>query len=207
MNDGPSPLLTSLLQAMTGEARKPGSEMAAHMPMLHLLARHWSFGAVVECGVGRGYSTIALLSGIWAAGKKLVSYDVSDKVRDMAKKNSGCPDHPAWKDNWEFRQKRAEDGATDWDDGHVSLFFLDTLHTLKDTRAELRAWHPKMHPQGIMCGHDYYLEGYPWPRPGDWLVCGVKQAVHEFADEHRTRYDLHILPHDQGLWILWPRLI
>jgi hypothetical protein len=83
------------------------------------------------------------------------------------------------------------------------MFFLDTSHTYEDTKAELAAWIPKLHPEGLLCGHDYLL----YQRP-DWSAkSGVHQAVDEVAAANAARFRLQVLPHDQGLFLLWPRVV
>lgn len=195
-------IIRAVFTGMDGDARLDGSEMAAHMPTLHMLAGLWGGdGEVVELGVGRGWSTIALLSGLLPSGRTLRSYDVAAERKQAAIFNWGIPhDHPAIR-NWDFRLKRSMDAACDFQDGSVSLLFLDTTHTYEETRAELSTWLPKIHRNGLICGHDYYL----YKRP-DWAhVSGVHRAVDEFAMRHTARFRLQVLPHDEGLFILWPR--
>lgn len=195
--------LTAVLDGMAGDARRAGSEMAGHLPTLYMLAHQGSFGEVVELGVNRGWSTTALFAGVRAAGRKLVSYDFNPGFAGSLAKNLGVEKGDPILASWEFRCKDSVKAAEDFKDGSVSVWFLDTLHTLDLTRRELEAWLPKMHPEGIMCGHDYLLESYRDGRVK--IVCGVKQAVDEFAARHADRFVLQVMPHDLGLFILRPR--
>lgn len=183
---------------MQGNSRLWGSEMAAHMPSLALLAKNWSFGNVVEVGVGQGYSTCAFVAGLEGTGRGLISYDINPLVNQSFWKVMGLPG-PCKEIDWEFRVKDSVSAAMDFYDKEVSLLFIDTSHIYEATVAELEAWEPKMHPRGVICGHDYYLE-----RMGD-VECGVKRAVDEFHQKRASLYTLQVLPHDQGLFILWPK--
>ena len=195
-----APLMKALFGGMAGDARLDGSEMAAHMPTLHLLATVWSWGEVVEAGVGRGWSTVALLSALVRLGKKLISYDADGNRCSGVYKTWGLAEGDPILASWDFRVKSSADAAADFRDGSVSLFFLDTSHLYEHTKAELDAWLPKIHPDGIICGHDYLLHQRP-----DWKHSGVHLAVDEFVAAHADRFRLQVLPHDQGLFILWPK--
>jgi len=186
-----------IFRSMAGGASLWGSEMASHLPSLALLAKNWAFANVVELGVGRGYSTMALLSGVASVGHKLVSYDISPEREMNLWANLGIgARHPSVP--WLFRVKDSVEAAEDWQDGCVSLLFLDTSHDYEHTKRELETWLPKIHPQGVIVGHDFFLD-----RMGP-VVCGVARAVNEFARDHADRMTLQVLPHDQGLFILWP---
>lgn len=186
-----------IFRCMSGGASLWGSEMASHMPTLALLSFNWSFENIVELGVGPAYSTMALLVGAASAGKKLVSYDISPEREanlwariGTVRGDPGVP--------WVFRVKDSVEAALDWQDGSISLLFLDTTHDYARTKLELETWLPKMHPQGVIVGHDYFLD-----RMGP-VVCGVAKAVNEFSRDHADVRTLQVLPHDQGLFILWP---
>jgi predicted O-methyltransferase YrrM len=195
----PETLVEALLRGMGGPAQLPGSALAAHMPTLFMLAYHGSFGKVVELGVGRGWSTVALLAGVVAGGRSLTSYDHSSTYGGCLIHNLRLSDRHPLLGSWDFRVKDSIQAASDFSDGSVSLLFVDTVHTLDHTRAELAAWEPKIHPDGILSGHDYLLDRY-----GD-VTYGVKEAVDEFAELHSDRFQLQVLPHDCGLFILRPQ--
>jgi len=193
-------LLGALFRGMEGGAREWGSDIAAHMPLLALLARH-SVGPIVECGVGNGFSTIALLSG---AEYGVWSYDVKGACRESVLSNIGIrksTEREELEKFWTFRVEPSVEAASDWADRSVGLFFLDTTHEIEETRRELAAWLPKIDRDGTICGHDYYLHEDPrWP-----LRVGVKHAVDEFAEAHRDRFHLQVMRPDQGFFILRPR--
>lgn len=192
-------MVSTLFRMMSELPTMTGSCMAAHMPTLYLLARHWSWKGVVELGMSTGSSTVALLAGVFDAGARLVSYDMKPCEPNLWKNLRLAEADPSLK--WEFRQMKSLEGVDQWEDESLSLWFLDTSHLLKETRQELAAWLPKIDPKGIMCGHDYYLHEHPKWAP----LSGVKTAVDEFAARHADRFRLQVLPNDYGLWILWPK--
>ncbi len=196
--------LEPLVEAMfrrIDHARGPGSDMAAHMSTLYTLARLYSFGRIVECGTHQGFSTHAILCGVVETGGHLTSYDRQPMCGEWAARNMGLVENDPRRKFWDFVTKDCVDAAKDWKDGDVSMLFLDTSHAYGATKLELAAWLPKIHPEGIMCGHDYYLH----LSPGWETASGVNRAVDEFASEHADRFRLQVLPHDQGLFVLWPK--
>lgn len=187
----------AMFHGMDGRARLWGSEMASHMPSLSLLASVWSMGHAVELGVGQGFSTLSILAGVMMAEKSLVSYDIAMEREVNLWKTLGVS-APPFDIPWRFLVKDSVEAAKDWVDGSVSFLFIDTTHDYEHTKNELAAWLPKMHSQGVIVGHDYFLD-----RMGT-VPCGVKRAVDEFAKANADRVTLQVLPHDQGLFILWP---
>jgi hypothetical protein len=101
---------------------------------------------------------------------------------------------------WQFSLKPNLEGVKEWADESVGLCFLDTSHRYEDTVLELEAWRTKIHPEGILCGHDYFLH----ESPGWTTQSGVKRAVDEFAQKHGGRLRLGSKVH-QGLFIFHPR--
>jgi len=197
-------LISELFRGMEGEASQWGSDMAAHMPTLHLLAKI-SKGSIVECGVGKGFSTLSLISGAMETGRKVISYDISSHCEVVALINMGIArgsqDNEILRTFWDFRTKDSLQAAADFGNQEVGLWFLDTTHFEEETMAELTAWLPKMRPDGIMCGHDYFLHEHPdFPKK-----TGVKHAVDRFVLEQNGRFRLQVMKYDQGFFVLWPK--
>lgn len=186
-------LLEAMWKGMAGGARETGSDMAGHMPTLYVLARMFGFGRLVELGVSKGFSTVALLAGAASVDAPLTSYDRNPECEPWAKETMGLPPDHQLLSLWRFRQKDSVAAAAEHTEASVSLLFLDTDHTLPVTRAELAAWLPKIHPKGAIAGHDYCLKG-----------AGVAQAVGELVKVTGARFRLHVSPHDQGFFILFP---
>lgn len=193
-------LISALFRGMEGDAREYGSSMAAHMPTLYLLAQNWSFGEIVEVGVGRGWSTVSFLAAISdVVGKRLRSFDI-DPVRHSAVVQASGLSIQELSNYWDFKISDSVDAAHRFEDRSVSLLFIDTTHTYEKTRQELEAWLPKIHPDGVICGHDYYLYEHPsWSKES-----GVHIAVNEFSARHKERFRLQLIPNDFGLFIFWP---
>jgi hypothetical protein len=53
----------------------------------------------------------------------------------------------------------------------VSLLFVDTEHTMRHFRREMRAWLPLMMPQGIVACHDFGSS--KWPK----LTRAIREAL------------------------------
>ena len=53
--------------------------------------------------------------------------------------------------------------------GEVDMVFIDADHSAAAVKADIQAWMRHVRPGGIICGHDYNVDGFP----------GVKQAVDE----------------------------
>jgi predicted O-methyltransferase YrrM len=194
--------IESLFRGMDGDSQIHGSEISAHMTALYILARKTESGHIVECGVGRGWSTLALLLGVSERGGSLISFDSDPATKyaaiDNFKKVGVAATDPAL-DRWSHVVKLSVEASKDFQDKSVGLLFIDTAHTEEYTRMELNMWLPKMRPDGIICGHDYYW----YPSPG--VLCGVKAAVDQFAAQQSSRFRLQVLRHDNGLFILWPK--
>lgn len=190
-------LVAAFFRGMAGDAREGGSRIAAHLPTIYALAKQ-SIGPIVELGVGRGWSTAALLAGAVETGRKLYSYDWNGGARGVALRSMGLSEKVGFATSWEFKVSDSSKAAANWAPESVGLWFLDTTHTYAKTKHELEAWWPKMLPNGIMCGHDYLLH----ERWGS--QAGVKTAVDEFAKNHADRVRLQTMLHDDGFFVLWP---
>lgn len=194
----PDSVLFRLLLSRVNDAGSYGVCLSAHLMTLYALART-SCGPIVECGVGSGFSTLALLAGAADAGLTVASYDIREEARGAALGTLQCEHDDPQVRHWTFTTKASHEAAADWADGVLGVLFLDTSHFYSETRRELSAWAPRMAPRGIMCGHDYLLHLDPM-----WQATGVKRAVDEFVDA-TGRYDLVVHRRDHGLFVLWPR--
>ncbi len=193
------PSLFRRLLSRVDDAGCRGVQLSAHVMTLYALARQ-ACGPIVECGVGSGFSTLALLAGADEAGLPVTSYDVHAGTRDAALRTIGLGADDARLRRWAFHARASHEGAADWPDGTLGLLFLDTTHFYTDTRRELGAWAPRMHPRGVICGHDYLLHLDP-----RWTATGVKRAVDEFVSAVEGRYQRVLHRRDHGLFILLPR--
>jgi len=194
-----------LFKAMEGDSRQPGSEISTHMPTLYLLARQFcNVGPVVELGVGRGWSTLALLMGVEAASgtRYMFSYDPHPPIYEGVRKNFSevgiAPDDEIW-DRWVYHKQFGHLGAADHYDASLGLLFIDSLHGYENMLRELLTWEAKVHPKGMICGHDWELENV------GALKMGVKPAVQKFLESRGDKWRLQVQPFSQGLFMLWPK--
>lgn len=187
-----------------------GTDISSHAMTLHALAAFKSGPAqiIVELGVRDGNSTTALVAGCVEKCGRLVSYD-TDYDRSWATRL-----RPDWTDamrgRWEFRHRDSVEAAGDWPGAYggwdapqrdiehpcVHMLVLDTSHLYDQTARELNTWMPKLHPAAVIAGHDYLLESG-----------GVKKAVDEVAFAYSDRFELIVLPHDNGMAVLWPKAV
>ena len=64
------------------------------------------------------------------------------------------------------------DIVNEYEDESLAFIFIDAAHDYDSVIQDLRAWYPKLKPDGFFAGDDYSKD---WP--------GVVQAVQEFAQE------------------------
>lgn len=68
--------------------------------------------------------------------------------------------------------------AVRWfDDNTLDFVFIDANHDYKHFAEDLREWHKKVKPGGIVSGHD-------WVNGCNGLAFGVKQRMWEWIDEN-----------------------
>jgi hypothetical protein len=117
-----SELVDPSLEGMYKLATEERSDIRKHVPTLRRYAEKSK--VVVELGVRFGVSTIGLLSG---QPGKMVSVDIEDlpNIRSF-RSNSGATD-------WKFIKK----SSLLIDPIHCDLLFIDTVHSVKQLRAEL----------------------------------------------------------------------
>lgn len=75
------------------------------------------------------------------------------------------------------------DAAFEVPDESLDYCFIDANHEYHFVKIDIEAWWPKIRPGGVLCGHDYHMEG-------------VSRAVNEFRP-----IDLHI-PWPSDVWFI-----
>lgn len=68
------------------------------------------------------------------------------------------------------------EAASQFEDESLDFVFVDASHEYEDVKEDINAWLPKVKPNGILAGHDYYPAG-GWP---GWP--GVRKAVEELLE-------------------------
>ncbi len=55
----------------------------------------------------------------------------------------------------EIIPKESLEAAKDFNDGFLDFIFIDSSHRYEPTKAEIRAWYPKLKDERLLAGHDY----------------------------------------------------
>jgi SAM-dependent methyltransferase len=105
-------------------------------------------------------------------------------------------------DRVEIRRQFVKDFLSELPDSHFDWVYLDTSHSYRDTRDELRNIWPKLKPGGMLLGDDYHQ--------GAELHSGLRKAVDEFVEETGIKLILepaaqYIIPKPERP--LWKRLL
>lgn len=177
-------------------------EESQDLAFLNFVAKFGSFGELVEIGVGRGRSTLALLAGAREAGRILYSYDIDSGTKQNITSLVKATSEKSILDSWVFRQLPSAQAADDFPPGSIGLLYIDTSHLYEDLRDDLATWLPKMHPDGIICGADYALK----KESEDIEKEGVYRAVQEFLKENDHWYKLIAPKSRRGLFVFWPHV-
>jgi len=166
------------------------SDVQGHLPTLYQLVVDGDAKVVVELGVRSAVSTAALLAGVDRTGGHLTSIDVHLAPQDVytpLKRAAG----PAW--SFIIGDDLA---AIDQLPAEIDLVFVDTSHTLAQTRAELAAYGPR---SKVLALHDVELEK-PDASPPDDPPFPVRVAVDEYVaatgrsvEYHAGSYGLAII--------------
>jgi predicted O-methyltransferase YrrM len=144
-----------------------GLTKRSELELLHDVARTMPADAVVvEVGSFRGRSTLAIAEGLETIPRAtLIAVDTF----------GGDP-------GWEFRPDPSEaravfdrntagiqllqvvqadsiEAAGDVADRSVNWVFIDALHDYRSVVADIRAWAPKLKPDGLLSGHDWGRAG------------------------------------------------
>lgn len=68
-----------------------------------------------------------------------------------------------------FIQKRSVKAAKDFPNDYFDYIYIDGAHDVENVFQDIKAWYPKLRVNGIMSGHDWWLES-------------VRQGVAKFLD-------------------------
>ena len=84
-------------------------------------------------------------------------------------------------------------------DNYFDVIFIDGDHSYEGVKEDLNNWWSKCNT--LFCGHDYMLKETVW----NGVRCGVKEAVDEFVEEHKSeikQFRLHTESHNPT-WFIW----
>jgi SAM-dependent methyltransferase len=110
-----------------------------------------------------------------------LSQNNADNIREMFVKNI----HP-YNDRVKFIHASSQDAAADIENNSLDYIFIDGEHSYESVADDLKNYHNKVRPGGIISGHDF-----SWP--------GVQHAVFEFIAD--TGIDLKFCDNDVWYWI------
>jgi cephalosporin hydroxylase len=185
----PTPTLAEAL----GRWSQASSDIGDHLGTMFYEAVAAQPRLIVELGTRGGVSTHALLAAAEVTDAQVLSVDIEDCA--------GIDLPERFRARWTFR--RADDvpfAGKPFEDfcaerglpPQAEVVLVDTSHEYAHTRAELKAWMPRLAPRGVMMFHDSNM-GHGWLRrldgkaePGGNGTRGVIQAIEELVGR---RYD------------------
>lgn len=131
-----------------------------------------SNGWIVEIGCWKGLSTSYLASVLIGKPQRLWCIDNWKGSKDQYSKlyrelleqheNDGKPVSIQFRENlkklgipYKMLEMDSQDAVSYFKDKSCSLVFLDASHDYLSITADLKAWWPKVHRNGILAGHDF----------------------------------------------------
>jgi predicted O-methyltransferase YrrM len=145
------------------------SDIYMHLPRMVEIVESLNARHVIELGTRTGVSTLAWLHALRGTQGRLTSVDID-----------GRPPIGEY-DHWTFIQ--GDDLVVAADLEPADVVFIDTSHTLAQTRQELNVYRWLVKPGGVMCLHDTELR-HPEDSPRSDPPFPVKVAVEEFVAEN-----------------------
>lgn len=139
---------------------------------------------VVELGVRRGTSTVALLAAVNDSGGHLYSVDIN-ACHGTQQLYKGEP-------NWTFIHGNDMEVVKGWNNP-IDHLFIDTTHTLDHTIMELREWGKWVKQGGIITLHDIYHAE---------VKTRVWDAIEQHMKENPEKYDFEAFEGSFGLGLL-----
>ncbi|WP_397571672.1 glycosyltransferase [Schlesneria sp. T3-172] len=178
-SDGTAPQVT--LEDLYRSAVETPSDINEHCDKLRQLAACCE--TVVEFGMRRGVSTVALLAGQPA---NFISVDlIADPIAELLAAN-------AWRTRFEFRLGSSLSVTIP----ECDLLFIDTQHTARQLRGELRRHESRV--RHWIAFHDTEIFG----ERGDDGGPGLLVALEEFLTEHSEWQPLFHAQHNHGFTII-----
>jgi hypothetical protein len=161
-------------------------DISAHLPFLEFLAHFCDH--ITEFGTRHCFSTAAFINGCKRGGK-VISYDLR-ATRDM--EYLSTIDIPCL---WEYRLCDTADEELEIEE--TDLLFIDTLHTEKQVRAELRqAYRVKR----WICFHDTFSQGKE--SQDETGQRGILYAIEDFIYKNPEWKMVYSVPFNHGLMLI-----
>jgi predicted O-methyltransferase YrrM len=143
----------------------------------------------VEIGSWKGRSAVCMASAIRRSGKRIEltcvdTWRGSDEHQDMRVVRDDRLYHEFLRNTAPLREYirplrlPSVAAAAEFADGSLDFVFIDAAHDYESVTADIRAWAPKVKPDGVLAGHDYQAD---WP--------GVVKAVEEAFGREARAFD------------------
>lgn len=153
------------------------NDITEYLPRLYAEAAGRVRPQIVELGVRRGNSTVALLAGAERSGGHVWSVDIADVLKDRSFYGAGVLENIP---GWTF----IHGDDTDPDvlariPEHIDVLFLDTTHFYEETLQELALYMPRV--SGVALFHD--TKYFPSAAERDWResIPPVRKALDEWC--------------------------
>ena len=149
----------------------------------NMVDRSQSGSKFVEVGSWKGKSSAFMAVEIANSNKNIEFYCVDNWRGSIEHKNIEEANlYKTFVDNmkplenyYKIIKKNSIDAAAQFEDNSLDFVFIDASHEYEDVKKDINAWLPKVKKNGILAGHDYYVDEYDY-------FPGVKKAVNECLD-------------------------
>jgi predicted O-methyltransferase YrrM len=157
---------------------------------------------VVELGVNRGETTIALLAAVNDTGGHLYSNDVQN-CNDLGENLEDYRDGlQKYNPNWTFLLGDDLVIGKEWR-MPIDFLYIDTVHSYEQTIQELRIWGKWLKPNAIIALHDTDPNNvHPNWNGISYAEGGVLKAIYEYMEENRGMFSFINYPECYGLGVL-----
>jgi len=196
-----------LSRALRPTYRRSLSFLVGRDEFPHLLNARGLLGTGAEVGVMKGeYSELLLRT--WR-GRRLISVDSwplaegvdpDDPDRGVARIESLLAETrrrlAPFGERSEIRRLDSIVAAAEIEPGSLDFVYIDADHEYESVRADIEAWHDRVRPGGLLCGHDYY-DGF---RTG--AMYGVARAVDEFCGSRGLRVHTTLREQPEKSWFV-----
>jgi predicted O-methyltransferase YrrM len=124
-------------------------------------------GSVVEVGSWKGRSTVAIAEGLDGRaqltavdtfGGEPLNVDQREKFGHEIDRDdifTAFKANTAGFSRLDTIRSESRPAAEHFEDDSIDWLFIDAEHTVERVTEDIRAWHPKIKPGGLITGHDY----------------------------------------------------
>jgi hypothetical protein len=149
-------------------------------------------GKLVEVGVWRGKTTVAILAGRTArlSVDCVDTFMGSEEHQDTLKGASTRGDFEKTLSDRNMLndvtvlQMTSEEASKTYADNSLDAVFIDAAHDYANVKLDILSWYPKLKSGGIMMGHDY-----PNPDDPNGGFEDLKRAVNELVRDDKDKFE------------------